>query len=81
MLPVTRQLVIFLTFPAIDAWTGADMNLSLAAISCPFATRSPTLTRGVFGAPPMVTGIVTVFDLGKAGVIGHLLLSSFISSG
>ena len=57
------------------------MNLSPDAITWPFATTSPTFTSGVLGAPPIVTGIVTVLEEGKAGVMGQSLLSSFISFG
>ena len=39
------------TLPDTEAWTGAEIGASLAPMSCPIFTVSPTLTVGWLGAP------------------------------
>ena len=78
---VERFETIFFTVPLTGEWTGALTKASLFAMTCPRATLSPTATTGWFGAPPIVMGIVSVLEAGKAAVIFFPSANSLCSGG
>ena len=55
--------------------------LTYIAITCPRVTLSPTATTGWLGAPPIVIGMVSVLEAGKAAVIFFPSANSLCSGG
>ena len=69
------------TFPDIEAWTGAETKPAGEPISCPLLTSSPIFTSGFAGAPVCWLSGITTLKGSCADVIGLFEVISFWYSG